>query len=139
VHINALLLADEADIRDDRLQVTDGGWDGLTALAWPAGHEVKVVALLAPGGNDVGVDLAAVVRVLAPDGSEAGRTEATLRVERPREQVPVVLPVFAEFESPGDYRISATIGNAKQQVGFSVDGPAPDVRVEDLPADGAPA
>lgn len=133
MHINALLLCNEAEIRDDRLHVTDGGWDGLTALAWPAGQEIQVVTLLAPTVTDVGRELSAVVTVMAPDGSECGRTEATLVVERMRRQVPVVLPVFGEFHGTGEYRLSVTVANAKAQTSFALDGPALDVRVEDLP------
>lgn len=129
MHINALLLADSAEVRDDRLQVADGAWDGLTAPAWPAGHDIQVVALIAPAAGDVGRPLDAVVRVVAPGGTEAGRTEASVVVERLRVQLPVVLPVFGEFAEPGDYRVVVSLAGAEAEVGFDVDGPPLDVRV----------
>ena len=134
MHINALMLCNAAEVRDDRLHVTDGAWDGLTALAWPAGQEIQVVALLGPSLSDIGKDLEAVVRVLAPNGSECGRTEATLHLPAMRQQVPVVLPVFGEFETVGEYRVSVTVANGKSQIAFQLDGPPPDVRVESLQA-----
>ncbi|MCW2606058.1 MAG: hypothetical protein JWO60_751 [Frankiales bacterium] len=130
MHINALVLADSADVVDDRLQITDGAWDGLTALAWPAGHDIQVVTLLAPEAGDVGQALPSVVSVTAPDGSEAGRTEATVRVERLRAQLPVVLPVFAEFAAPGEYRVSVTVAGAALETAFLLDGPPADTRLQ---------
>ena len=129
MHINAIMLCNYAEIRDDRLHVTDGAWDALRALAWPAGQEIQVVALLAPSLGDVGKDLEAVVRVLTPSGTECGRTEATLQLPAMRQQIPVVLPVFGEFEATGEYRVSVTVANGKAQTSFQLSGPAADVRV----------
>lgn len=132
MQINALFLADEASVTNDRLTVKDGLWDGLQANSWPAGHPIQVVVLLAPSEGDIGKDLDASVVVLDPDGKEAGRTNGTVRTGVHREQVPVVLPVRGTFAGPGRYRVSVSVGQAHGQVSFVVRGPSGGV-LGDLP------
>ncbi len=129
MNVNALFLADTAEMRDDRLEVSSGAWDRLTAAAWPAAHSFQVVALLSPEEGDVGKDLETSLRVIAPDGSAVGGVDATIVLAFFREQSPVVVPVSAEFEGPGTYTVALLVGEAERSITFEVVGPEPEVQV----------
>ena len=130
--VNALFLADTAEMRDDRLEVSGGAWDQLRAAAWPAAHSFQVIALLAPAESEVGQELETSVRVIAPDGSAVGGIDATIVLAAHREQAPVVMPLVAEFEGPGTYTLAVLIGEAERSITFDVDGPGPEVRVQQV-------
>ena len=132
MNVNALFLADTAEMRDDRLEVTGGAWDLLRAAAWPAAHSFQVVALLAPSAAEVGQELETSLRVFAPDGSAAGGIDATIVLASHRDQAPVVMPLAAEFEGPGTYTVAVLVGEAEGSVTFDVVGPAPEVRVQQV-------
>lgn len=132
MNVNALFLADTAELRDDRLEVSGGAWDQLSAAAWPAAHSFQVVALLAPSEAEVGQQLETSLRVIAPDGSAAGGIDATIVLASHREQAPVVMPLVAELEGPGTYTVAVLVGEAERSITFDVVGPGPEVQVQQV-------
>lgn len=132
MNVNALFLADSAELRNDRLEVSGGGWDQLSAEAWPAAHSFQVVVLLAPTPTEVGQQLETSLRVIAPDGTAAGGVDATLVLAAHREQSPIVLPVAAELEGPGTYTVAVLVGEAERSITFDVVGPPAAVQAQSL-------
>ncbi|MCW2606096.1 MAG: hypothetical protein JWO60_789 [Frankiales bacterium] len=117
-----MLFAESAHV-DRTLSVQGGGWDGLTASAFPANHELVVVLLVRPDQSDVGKALPMQLHV-NHDGSNAmaGHAHLDLNTHNYRQQTAVVVKVACTFAEAGRYTIRFDADFGKDQLSFDVVG-----------------
>ncbi|MCU1693146.1 MAG: hypothetical protein JWM64_2237 [Frankiales bacterium] len=122
MRVAAMFFAESADHTTDRLRVQGGLWDGLTATAFPASHEIPVVVLLRPALEDVGQSFHLDFHVTGPDGP-AGHQHVDVAVNVHKAQTAVVVPVTGTFPTPGRYTLQLRSHVGTDEVAFEVTGP----------------
>lgn len=117
-----MLYAESAHV-NKTLSVQGANWDGLTASAFPASHELAVVLLLRPTDADVGVPLPIELHVNDDaDGAMAGHAHLDLKVNAWKEQTAIAVTVSCSFARAGRYTLRFASGFGNDQLSFDVVG-----------------
>ncbi len=117
-----MLFAESAHV-DRTLSLQGAGWDGLTASAFPATHELVVVLLVRPDRADVGKALPMQLHVnLDGANTMAGHAHVDLNTHAWREQTAVVVKVPCTFAEAGRYTIRFDAEFGTDALSFDVVG-----------------
>ena len=117
-----MFFAESAQHTNDRLQVSGGLWDGLTATSFPAAHEIPVVLVLRLEPTDVGGSFHLDFHVTGPGGTPAGHTHVDVAINVHRQQTAIVVPVPASFPAAGPYKVELRSKIGTEEVTFQVVG-----------------
>lgn len=123
MEIDYAILADHAEVTNNKLYLMGGGWDTMGAVEAPVNVRVMLVTGVRVEWDETNAAIPLVVRLDDDDAQEVFRLEGQMNVGRPPSLVPgtsqlsqmafamnVALPRF------GGYRITVTAGSGEAEV-----------------------
>ena len=126
-----LILADSAQVTNNKLYMLGGGWDRLTInRPLPTAHQMAIAVSFLVDWNETNEKHKFELEVVDGDGAEVGRVQGEFEVGRPpgippgqRQRVQAALGVNFPMKKLGTYAIVAKLdGEEKRQFPFTVVG-----------------
>lgn len=134
MRVEWLILADFAEVINNKLYLQGGGWDKLTVnTGFPLNRQLGIAASIRVPWNETNQEAALRIEVLTQDATSLAKMEGKFKVGRPPDHPPgedqraqIAATVGIEIKSEGIYVVVAHLGDQEEaRVHFSVvPGPA---------------